>query len=103
MTHQPIETVLTADFLTAALIELTETGFITDEHSFTPYRETINVHFSAIQDALEQRGFKSNLLPGYLNHPKAGYAYYVYDAEKFRTRQAAEIAINLWLTKRYSD
>ncbi|MBB4768173.1 MULTISPECIES: hypothetical protein [Xanthomonas] len=103
MAHQPIDTVLTADFLAATLRELAETGFVTDEHSFAPYRETINVHFSAIQDALEQEGFEGSLLPGYLNHPQAGYAYYIYDTEKFTSRQDAEKAINLWLTSRHSD
>lgn len=103
MTHQPIATVLTVDFLTATLTELIATGFVTDEHSFAPYRETINVHFLAIQDALEQKGFEGSLLPGYLNHPQAGYAYYIYDTEKFANRQAAEKAINLWLTKHHND
>ena len=55
MTAQPVETFLNDKFLNQALKTLKEDGFITDEHSFAPYRETINVHVGAIQRALRER------------------------------------------------
>ncbi|MGA7437274.1 MAG: hypothetical protein WBW32_03990 [Luteibacter sp.] len=101
MTRQPIETVLTDKFLEPALATLRADGFVTDEHDFSPYRETISEYVKEIQRALAERGFKRELSSGFVNHSQAGYAYFIYDTSRFRTNDAAEKAVKSWLTKQY--
>ena len=101
MTSQPLDSVLTEDFLSSALSELKVAGFVCDEHDFAPYRETISRHVAKVEDALHSRGFSGKLSPGYVNHPDAGYAYYIYDTTKFSRKEDADSAVRKWLTKRY--
>ncbi|MBB5766539.1 hypothetical protein [Xanthomonas euroxanthea] len=101
MTSQPVESVLTENFLSSAFSELKKVGFVCDEHDFAPYRETISQHVDQIEEALEKRGFSGELKPGYVNHPQAGYAYYIYDITKFESQEVADAAVRNWLTTRY--
>lgn len=103
MTAEPVASVLTDDFLTAARQALDAEGFVSDEHAFAPYRETVSTHVGAIQQALVARGFRGQLMPGYVNHPQAGYAYFIYDADRFASSQEANQAVHAWLSQRYGD
>ncbi|MFC0717089.1 hypothetical protein [Luteimonas padinae] len=87
--------------MSLAFSELKKVGFVCDEHDFAPYRETISHHVGRIEDALKKRGFSGALSPGFVNHPEAGYAYYVYDTTKFADQKAADAAVQKWLTTRY--
>lgn len=103
MTSQPVESVMTETFLAAAMTTLQADGFVTDEHDFAPYRETICTHVEQIQKALIERGFEGELTPGFLKHPQAGYAYYIYDTTHFDSRSMAEKSIDHWLTQQYGE
>ncbi len=101
MTSQPVESVLTEHFLSSAFSELTKVGFVCDEHDFAPYRETISRYVDQIEEALKNRGFSGELSYGYVDHPEAGYAYYIYDTAKFVRQEYADGAVRKWLTTRY--
>lgn len=103
MTAQPVETVLRDDFLIPALETLDKNGFVTDEHAFTPYRETMSVHIEAIQGALEKRGFKGHLAYGYVDHHQAGYAYFIYDTTQFSHVDDVKREVSHWLTSLYGE
>ena len=101
MVAQPVEDFLTAAFVAQAATTLAASGFVTDEHDFAPYRETVSEHVDAIEQALRDAGHLYALLPGFVEHPKAGYAYFIYDAERFADRDAANGAVLAWLDERY--
>ena len=100
MVAQPVSDFLTEAFVTRANEALMKLGFVTDEHSFAPYRETMNEHVGAIADALARAGHSRRLGAGYVEHRQAGYAYFIYDEERFDARQAQE-AVRRWLDEQY--
>jgi len=101
---EPIETVLSKTFLDKAVGELRATGFVTDEHAFAPYRETITHYVAEIRHALAARGVSMDLRAGFVaNHPDAGYAYFIYDASRFASLDAAQSAVSAWLSALYED
>ena len=102
MVAQPLDEFMTAPFLEKTADTLTELGFVADEHEFAPYRETISTHFTAIEQALAARGRPVSLLPGFVEHTRAGYAYFVYDADRFVDSNTANTAVSAWLDQRYS-
>jgi hypothetical protein len=94
---------LKPEFLRKARKELEKNGFITDEHDFAPYREAIAEHWAQIERELRKIGFGGHLKPGRLdNHPGAGYAYYVFDSNRFSSNEA-EAAVSRWLDRKYQD
>lgn len=101
MTAQPKETVLKREFLEKAADALEEEGFVTDEHDFAPYRETIAEYYRDIQSALAERGYHFELLPGFVQHRQAGYAYFIYDSHRFATLTDAQHAVSAWLNEQY--
>lgn len=101
MVAQPLKDFLTPAFVKAMAKELAASGFVSDEHEFAPYRETISEHFGEIEKALRKAGHAVSLLPGFLKHPDAGYAYYVYDTDRLRDSEAAKQAVTAWLDARY--
>jgi hypothetical protein len=101
MTAQSVETVLEPRFLEQAAHTLQSDGFVTDEHDFAPYRETIAAHYRAIEHALNEQGYAVHLGTGFLQHPQAGYAYFIYDNVRFPTASHAERAVAAWLTEQY--
>ena len=104
MTAQPLTDFLTPEFVQKAGQELEQSGFVTDEHGFAPYRETISTHMQDIQRALHEHGWHMNLQSGFLsNHPTAGYSYFIYDSAKFGSSGAAQRAVSDWLDRRYGN
>jgi hypothetical protein len=103
MVAQPIEDFLTPDFLRAAAKELASVGFVSDEHGFAPYRETISKHCRAIESALSDAGVPFHLQSGFVKHIDAGYAYFVYNTDHFRSNDDAEAAVGSWLDAKYSQ
>ena len=103
MVAQPLEEFLTPQFLAAAAATLAELGFIVDEHDFAPYRETLNTHHLAIQQALAAHGNSITLVPGFVNHGRAGFAYFIYDSGRFDDQSIASTAVAAWLDQRYLD
>lgn len=101
MVAQPIEDFLNPTFVEQTANELAQSGFLTDEHSFAPYRETIGTHWKAIESALHEAGHPVELMAGFLKHPAAGFAYYIYDKNRFRDGNMAERAVTAWLDARY--
>lgn len=101
MVTQPLDEFLTPEFLAQAASALQGEGFISDEHAFAPYRETISTHVEAIQAALANAGHHFGLLPGYVNHSQAGYAYFIYDADRFANGREAGRAVGRWLDRKY--
>lgn len=101
MVAQPVEDFLTPEFVAEAAVTLAATGIVTDEHDFAPYRETVSERVEAIEQALSAAGYDYELLPGFVEHPQAGYAYFIYDAKRFTDRQAAAGAVLAWLDERY--
>jgi hypothetical protein len=98
------ENFLNPGFLKKAKKELEKIGFISDEHDFAPYREALKEHCEEMERALRGIGFTGHLAPGFIaNHPGAGYAYYVYDMNRFPDRREAEAAVSRWLDSRYQD
>lgn len=101
MVAQPVEDFLNAEFVAQAAATLAASGFVTDEHDFAPYRETVSERVDAIQQALLDAGHPYELLPGFVEHPEAGYAYFIYDAKRFTEQGAAGSAVLAWLDERY--
>jgi hypothetical protein len=96
------ESFLSPAFLRKARKELEKIGFISDEHDFAPYGEVLSEHFREIERELRKVGFGGHLAPGFItNHPTAGYAYYVYDTNRFRDRSEAQAAVSRWLDRKY--
>lgn len=83
MVAQPIHEFMSATFLKKACGALKELGFLSDEHEFAPYRETLNTYFVEIGQALAAQGCPIQILPGFLEHSRAGYAYFIYDSDHF--------------------
>lgn len=101
MVAEPIESVLNREFLDKAEQELKSSGFVTDEHSFAPYRETIAQYVEEISRALDG---KFNLRKGFVgNDPNAGYAHFIYDAHRYPNPHDAEVAVREWLGRKYAD
>lgn len=102
MVAQPLKDFLNPAFVKATAKELAATGFVSDEHDFAPYRETLNTHFAEIEKALRKAGHPVSLLYGFVKHSEAGYAFFIYDTDRFPDPKAAERAVTAWLDKRYS-
>lgn len=100
MIAQPPSEFLTPDFIAAAANELAKCGFISDEHDFAPYRETIATHVTDIEAALREAGHDFRLVAGFLKHPQAGFAYYIFDTNKLG-EDTAKKAVTNWLNQRY--
>lgn len=103
MVAQPLSEFLNDAFVMAAAEELDKHGFVSDEHDFAPYRETMNEHVEAIEVALRNVGHDFELVPGFIMHPQAGNAYFVYVEGKFSDPEAAKKAVTRWLDQRYAD
>ncbi len=101
MVAQPLDEFLTEDFLAATEEALRRDGFVSDEHEFAPYRETISEHWIAIAEALRRRGGAFDIQPGFVKHSQAGYAYFVFDQDRFVDREAADEAVTQWLDEKY--
>jgi hypothetical protein len=99
MTAQSLESFLTDEFLDQASDTLAADGFISDEHDFAPYRETISTHVESIQSALQDHGFDIELSAGFVKC-KETYAYFIYDTDRFTDSAAAKAAVSRWLDKR---
>lgn len=100
MTAQALREFMTSHFIKRTAETLLEIGFVSDEHDFAPYRETISYHVSAINEELRKEGYKLNLLTGFLKH-EAAYAYYIYDEDRFSEPSDAEHAVSSWLDDKY--
>jgi hypothetical protein len=101
---QPLSTVLSKTFLEQASRALRTLGFVTDEHDFAPYRETIAFYVKDIEKALHAAGNPVPLEAGKVtNHPDAGYAYFIYDKSKFRNAADVETVVSKWLDDVYAE
>ncbi len=100
---EPLNQFLTADFLKLTREALATAGFVTDEHEFAPYRETIVRYAPQIESGLRDGGYSGGALgTGFVaDHPAAGYAYYIYDTNFFPDRSSCERAVRDWLNDRY--
>lgn len=103
MVAQPLDEFLTPEFLEQAAAALRKDGFISDEHAFAPYRETVSTHVEAIQRALADHGERFDLLPSFVKHPQAGYAYFIYDENRFPNGEQAAYAVGRWLDRKYRE
>lgn len=101
MVAQPLNDFMTPEFIEITGNTLLEIGFVSDEHDFAPYRETLTVHVSEIEKALKNNGYDLNLSGGFIKHHEAGYAYYIYDSEKFSSITEADEAVTAWLDEKY--
>lgn len=99
MTAQPLEEFLNNEFLEKTAAEIGDLGFLTDEHDFAPYRETLSVHLESIETALKEIGLEVELLPGFVKHKAAGFAYFIYDSSRFEDSASASEAVLRWLDK----
>ena len=102
MVAQPLGDFMTPEFINLTANALGDVGFVSDEHEFAPYRETINEHVSEIERALQEKGHEFTLSSGFINHPEAGYAYYIYDYKRFNSSDEAGKAVSAWLDEKYS-
>lgn len=103
MPAQPPEEFLNDEFVIETARTLDEVGFVADEHEFAPYRETVCEQVGPIRDALEDAGHEFALAPGFIKHPKAGFAYFIYDTERFADHDEAASAVTTWLDDRYFE
>lgn len=104
MVAQPVESFLAEPFIHAALAALAEDGFISDEHEFAPYLETVSVHCEKIHRALRQHGYRGGMLqPGFIRHDLAGCSYYIFDSHRFANPSEAAHAVQTWLDRKYGD
>ncbi|WP_420722499.1 hypothetical protein [Hwanghaeella sp. LZ110] len=102
MVTEPIEDYLTEVFIEQVNSALGMNGFVSDEHDFAPYRETVARHYKIIERALGEAGFKYTLNSGFVSgHPKAGYAYFIYDMDRFASTFEADAAVVAWLDTKY--
>ncbi|RUL78774.1 hypothetical protein [Dyella choica] len=99
MTAQSLKSFLTNEFVDQASDTLAADGFISDEHDFAPYRETVSTHVESIQNALQDRGFDIELSAGFVKG-KDTYAYFIYDTDRFVDSTAAKAAVSRWLDRR---
>ena len=102
MTAQPLDSFLNDKFLDRASDTLEADGFISDEHDFAPYRETVSTHMREIQRALGERGVEVKLNAGFVMHNVAGYTYFIYDTDRFHDGSAARVAVSRWLSSKHS-
>lgn len=101
---QPLDSFLTDAFLSHAADALAARGFVSDEHEFAPYRETITHYVRQIEQALRSRGMDVALGTGkVVDHPDAGYSYFIYDKGSFPDVAAAGAAVSRWLSALYAD
>lgn len=103
MTAQCLDSFLNEEFLDQASDALAADGFISDEHDFAPYRETVSTHVRSIQKALHERGFDIELGTGFVKHNVAGYAYFIYDTDRFPDLDAALVAVHRWLSSKHGS
>lgn len=98
-------TFLTPEFVRKAMVELERSGFVSDEHDFAPYRETMTENMALIEKALLDGGYRGGpIRAGFVDdHPQAGYAYFIYDEHRFPDRAAADAAVRRWLDARYGQ
>lgn len=102
MTAQNLSAFMTPLFIKRTAETLLDIGFVSDEHDFAPYRETISHHMAAIREALRKEGHEFNLLTGFIKH-EATYAYYIYDQDRFSEPSDAKQAISDWLDRKYNQ
>lgn len=103
MPAQPIEEFLNNGFLVELARTLDDLGFVADEHDFAPCRETMYKLVEPINDALGASGREFELAKGFVEHPRAGYAYFIYDSKRFTDYPKAADAVTKWLEGRYSQ
>ncbi len=101
MVAQPFSEFMTPEFIERTAKTLSDIGFVSDEHEFAPYRETLSEHVSKIEKALKKEGYDFTLSSGFITHPGAGYAYYIYDYDRFKSTGDAGKAVAAWLDKKY--
>ena len=101
MVAQALSSFMTPEFVRRTKIELEKTGFVSDEHEFAPYRETLSEHVEEIEQALHEVGFRGTLLSGFIKHSEAGYAYFIYDQSRFGNPDEANAAVSHWLDIKY--
>jgi hypothetical protein len=82
------------DFLSSAKEVLEKNGIVTNEHQFTPFRDTITAHVDEIERELRIRGYKGGKLEaGHTDHRWARTIYYIFDSAKLSADAARAQAI----------
>jgi hypothetical protein len=91
------------EFIKQAKSALESDGFLTDEHAFAPYRETIFEHAQEIANLLQESGFRGGAIKaGQIDHPYASKSYFLFDSVKL-PGQLARDAVKQWLDERYKE
>lgn len=96
-------TLLNADFIRKAGLELTRTGFLTDEHDFVPPGESVAGHCGALSEALCRAGYEIQLEEVPIKHQSRGLLVCLYNPEVFPRKAEAYQAIHNWLDTRFEQ
>jgi hypothetical protein len=100
MPSLPLESLLNADFLERVAAGLDALGFVSDEHNLVAGNETLVLYCKEIESALRDAGRDYTLWTGFTMPDPAGYAYYIYDSERFADADRAKQAVCRWLGTR---
>jgi hypothetical protein len=89
-------------FLKQAKSELERRGFVTNEHRFAPYRDTLVEHVHEIEKELKDMGYRGTIKAGKLKHKYTGTAFYLYDSTRYDESAAAQ-AVKKWIEEQYGE
>jgi hypothetical protein len=90
---------LSSDFVTQVGNTLAGLGFVTNEHIFTPYGDTICKNIGEIQKALSSQGNMVEIQAGSLSSV-FGTIYYIFDSEKISPAIIKETVLD-WVNSEY--
>ena len=91
---------ITKEFLKKFSETLHESGFVTNEHRFTPYRQAIIENVSDIQDALKIAGISVGKLNTGEMKTLLGTLYYVYDEDEVHNLSIKDKVLS-WAKEKY--
>lgn len=103
MPAEPLEDFLDDAFVQQTASTLRDLGFVADEHEFAPYRETLSEQVEGIAEALAEAGYDFSLRSGFVKHPSAGFAYFIFDEDRYEDHGNAAAAVSAWLDERYAE
>lgn len=86
-------------FIRDAKRTLEAQGFVSNNHTFTPFGNTMNIHKAEIKDSLTKAGFKGGIEAAEVRNPDGALTYFIYSTRTFDSKKKAINAVKAWLKK----